>query len=183
MTNGVNVLLKGTSISDGIAIGRAFVYCDIHWQNHELYDIEGEQLDNEYDRVVQAISEVQKDLDLSAQRIEKDLTKGLADIFQAQKLILEDQKLLEEIHRELKEELVNAEQIVKIVFHRWSRKFKDVDNSIVSKRADDMDDLCRRLLKTLSGIRAHTLEDIPKDSVVVAKELLPSDTIFLSRYE
>ena len=181
MTNGVNAILKGTSISAGIAIGRAFVYRDINWRNHELYDIQKEQVDEEYDRVVQAISKVQKDLDLSAQRIEKDLTAELAEIFHAQKSILEDKKLLEEIRKELEDELVNAEQIVKIVFHRWIRKFRQVENVVISKRADDMDDLCRRLLKTLTGIRAHTLETIPDGSVLVAKELLPSDTIFLSR--
>ena len=181
MNRNANVVLVGKSISLGIATGKAFIYQDINWRNHELYDIEREQVDQEYERVRQAISEVKKDLNLSAQRIEKELTQELAEIFQAQESILNDPKILEEIRKEMEDELANAEQIVKLVFHRWVRKFRETDSATISKRADDMNDLCRRLLKTLTGIRAHTLERIPKGSVLVAKELLPSDTVFLSR--
>jgi phosphoenolpyruvate-protein kinase (PTS system EI component) len=36
-------------------------------------------------------------------------------------------------------------------------------------------------LLSLAGIHAHSLEDLPKNTVLVARRLLPSDTVFLSR--
>jgi phosphoenolpyruvate-protein kinase (PTS system EI component) len=56
-----------------------------------------------------------------------------------------------------------------------------MENAILRQRADDIADLSRRLLRALQGIHAHTLENMPDKSVLVAKRLLPSDTIFLSR--
>jgi phosphoenolpyruvate-protein kinase (PTS system EI component) len=44
-----------------------------------------------------------------------------------------------------------------------------------------IDDLSRRLLLSLAGIHAHSLENLPANTVLVARRLLPSDTVFLSR--
>ena len=38
-----------------------------------------------------------------------------------------------------------------------------------------------RLLLSLAGIHAHSLENLPANTVLVARRLLPSDTVFLSR--
>ena len=44
-----------------------------------------------------------------------------------------------------------------------------------------IDDLSRRLLLSLAGIHAHSLENLTANTVLVARRLLPSDTVFLSR--
>src|SRR5210317_738497 len=44
-----------------------------------------------------------------------------------------------------------------------------------------IDDLSRRFLLSLAGIHAHSLENLPANTVLVARRLLPSDTVFLSR--
>jgi phosphoenolpyruvate-protein kinase (PTS system EI component) len=48
--------------------------------------------------------------------------------------------------------------------------------------ANDIDDLSRRLLLALGGIYANSLESLPPHTVLVARHLLPSDTVFLSRH-
>ena len=176
-----NVKLVGSRISAGFAIGRAYIYRDILKETHDFYDIKRYQVAEEHDRIIRAMRAVGDDLGLSARRIEKELDTGLADIFRAQGAILSDEALAKELGNELKRELVNAEEAVKRVFHRWEVKFRQMGNDLLSQRADDMADLCRRLLRRLEGIHAHTLEEIPEESVLVAKQLLPSDTVFLSR--
>src|SRR5512147_1822798 len=47
--------------------------------------------------------------------------------------------------------------------------------------SDDIADLARQLLAALAGIHVHILESLPEGSVVVARRLLPSDTVVLSR--
>jgi phosphoenolpyruvate-protein phosphotransferase len=57
-----------------------------------------------------------------------------------------------------------------------------MDRDDLKQRGDDVADLARRLLLILQGIQAHTLEKMPEGCVLVARRLLPSDTVFLSRH-
>ncbi len=176
-----NMVLSGYAMSSGLAKGKAFLYQDILQRDHELYDITKHEVDDEYIRIEQAIKVVIHDLGLTADRIEEELDKDSADIFHVQKAVLCDPSLLNEIKKELCTELVNGEQIIKRVFHRWERKFREMEDEKFRQRADDIVDISSRLLRELSGIHAHILEDVPDGSILVAKRLLPSDTVFLSR--
>jgi phosphotransferase system enzyme I (PtsI) len=175
-----NIILTGSRISPGMAMGRAFVYQDILQRDYELYDIEEHQVAEEHRRIEQAIEEVRQDLQVSANRVEQELNTELAEIFRAQEVILSDVSLLEEILEELQQELVNAEYVMQRVLRRWERKFRIMEDVVLRQRADDMADLNRRLLRALQGIHAHILENLPENTVLVAKRLLPSDTVFLS---
>ena len=174
-------VLQGTAVSPGLAIGHAFIYTDILLRDHELYNIKpGNSLD-EYGRIEQAIFDVKHELTLSAERIEKELNAQIAGIFLSQVEILKDPQLLRDLRIELESSLVNAEQIVKSVLRRWELRFRQVQDELISYRADDIIDLNRRILRALTGIQAHTLERLPAGSIIVARRLLPSDTVFLSR--
>ena len=83
--------------------------------------------------------------------------------------------------RVLESELLNAEQVVRTVFRMLARRFRDIDDEVLRERGDDIDDLSRRLLQSLAGIHAHSLENLPVNTVLIARRLLPSDTVFLSR--
>ena len=87
----------------------------------------------------------------------------------------------DELKKVLETELINAEQVVRTVFRRLARRFRDMNNEVTRERGDDIDDLSRRLLLSLAGIHAHSLEKLPANTVLVARRLLPSDTVFLSR--
>jgi phosphotransferase system enzyme I (PtsI) len=164
-----NVRLKGTSISPGLAIGRAFVYQDILRRDHEQYNIERHQVDEEYEEIMRAIQQVEEELEYSAARIEKELKGELGDIFRAQCVLLRDPSLTQEMRKELEEELVNAEQVVKEVFRRWERRFREQSSTFIGQRADDVRDLGRRLLRTLQGIHANLLENVPEGSAIIAR--------------
>lgn len=176
-----NIKLSGHGISRGQAIGTAFVYRDILLHEHDLYDITKESLEIEYKRIEDAINDVVNELKESADQIEKDLDQSLADIFLAQKALLEDKALLEEFKKELESELINAEEVVKRVLRRIERRYAEMDNEVIRQRGEDLNDIARRLLRSLSGIKAHTLENLPEGSILVARHLVPSSTVFLSR--
>lgn len=173
--------LTGIQIAPGLARGQAFIYQDILQRDIELYDIEDDQVPEEHQRLTRAIDLVRDDLEMSASRVEEDFDRELADIFRAQQAMLDDVSLTKELLQELQQGLVNAEHITRRVLRRWERKFREQENARLSQRADDIADLSRRVLRALQGIHAHTLETMPDGSVLVARRLLPSDTIFLSR--
>ena len=177
-----NLTLFGTSISSGLAVGRAFVYRDILQRDHERYEIQSDEIDQEYGRIEQAIEEVRQDLELASERVGKDLNEELAAIFRAQEAMLCDPTLADDFRKELEQELVNAEQVVKTVFRRWERKFCEMPDETLSQRGDDVADVSRRVLRKLAGLQAHALEEMDAGSVLVARRLLSSDTVFLSRH-
>jgi phosphoenolpyruvate-protein phosphotransferase len=120
-------------------------------------------------------------LTIDAKKIEAKLGKNMADIFLAQEAILLDSSIVEDLKRTLEVERINAEHVVRMVFRLLARRFRGMDNEVLRERGDDIDDLSRRLLLSLAGIHAHTLEYLPANTVLVACRLLPSDTVFLSR--
>lgn len=173
--------LVGQGVSPGLAQGKAFVYRDVLQRDSELYAIDHAQVEKEKARIVDAIDDVRQSLTLDAQRMEARLGKKSADIFRAQEAILLDPFIVEELKRTVEAERINAEQVVRTVFRLLARRFRDMSNAMFRERGDDIDDLSRRLLLSLAGIYAHSLENLPANTVLVARHLLPSDTVFLSR--
>ena len=173
--------LVGKGVSAGLAKGKAFVYIDVLQRDSELYEIDPTQVGEELARIEEAIDNVRQNLSLDAKQIEDKLGKKSADIFLAQEAMLLDSSVVKKLKTTLKEELIDAEQAVRKVFRLLARRFRDMNNEVFQERGDDIDDLSRRLLLSLAGIHAHSLEDLPKNTVLVARRLLPSDTVFLSR--
>jgi phosphoenolpyruvate-protein phosphotransferase len=173
--------LVGKGVSPGLAEGRAVVYRDVLQRDSELYAIEQAQIGEEKTRIDKAIADVRQSLLIDAKQIEDKLGKQSADIFLAQEAMLLDSSVAEELKRFLEAECINAEQVVRTVFRLLARRFRDMNNEALRERGDDIDDLSRRLLLSLAGIHAHSLETLPANTVLVARRLLPSDTVFLSR--
>jgi phosphoenolpyruvate-protein phosphotransferase len=124
---------------------------------------------------------VLQDLSVSAERVEEELEATMADIFRAHQEILRDVSLANEIRAEVEREFVNAEHALQRVFGRWEGKFRAMEDDTFKQRGDDMVDLGRRLLRSLTGVHAHSLEKMPEGSILIASRLLPSDTTFFSR--
>jgi phosphotransferase system enzyme I (PtsI) len=173
--------LVGNGVSPGLAKGKAFIYRDVLQRDSELYVIDRTQIGEEKARIEKAITDVRQGLNIDAKRIEGKLGKHSANIFLAQEAILLDSFVVEEMKRILEAKLINAEQVVRTVFRLLARRFRDMSNEVLRERGDDIDDLSRRLLLSLGGIHAHSLENLPANTVLVARRLLPSDTVFLSR--
>ena len=178
---GIMLTLVGEGVSPGLAKGKAFVYIDVLKRDSELYKVDNAQVDEEKARIDKAIDDVRQSLTIDAKQIESQLGKGSADIFLAQKTMLLDPSVVEELKRTLEAERINAEQVVRTVFRLLAGRFRELNDEVLRERGDDIDDLSRRLLLALAGIHAHSLENLPANTVLVARRLLPSDTVFLSR--
>lgn len=172
--------LKGEPLSGGLARGIAFIYRDILETQQVTYDIGEKHVEAEYRRILDALESVRKLLLDSSKRVESEMGRHVADIFMAQVEMLADPQLRGDLEKILREKRLNAERVVEMVFHEWSDKFRASHSRMLNERADDIDDLYRRMLGVLSGVQAHRLEKLPANTILVAHRLLPSDTVFLS---
>ncbi len=160
--------LVGKGVSPGLAKGTAFVYVDVLQRDSELSQIDPAEVGEEQARIERAIDDVRQSLTIDAKHIEDKFDKSSADIFRAHEAILLDPSVVEELRKTLEAERINAEQVVRMVFRRLAGKFRKMDNEVFRERGDDIEDLSRRLLRSLAGIHAHSLENLPADSVLVA---------------
>lgn len=173
--------LQGAGISPGLAIGTAFVYRDLLQRDIETHGIERDAAAEETARLDEAVDEVLANLEDTADRVEAEIDAEHAAIFHAHVEMLRSGSIRRELRKELETELLSAEQVVKRVLHRIQQRFHDTAQPALQERADDIADLACQLLAALAGIHVHVLETLPEGSIVVAKRLLPSDTVVLSR--
>lgn len=176
-----NQCLTGRGLSPGLAQGITFIHVDVSDLPSEHYDIEAHEVDRELARLDKAMTRIATDLTILTSQVEKEMDATLASIFEAHSMMLNDASLKEELRKEIKNEMVSASSAVRTVFRRWERRFRSMEAEIARQKGDDIADLRRRLMSSLAGIRSHALENLPPGSVLVARRLLPSDTICLGR--
>lgn len=173
--------LSGKKISPGLGEGQTFVYRDVMDLLDEFYEIDETDCEPELERLDHALERIANDLRTLADRVEAEIDSNLSGVFHAHLAMVQDASLRAEVEKEIKDELVSAGSAVRTVFRRWERRFQGMDAEVSKQKADDIQDVARRLVSALAGVHAHALENMPRGSVLVANRLLPSDTVFLAR--
>lgn len=172
--------IQGNSIVSGIAQGTSYIYEEV-LKNINVYTIDEKEIENELNRFYNAIENVKNNLNEMSSIVEKELNKEHAAIFDFHKLILEDKKFIKEIEDELRERLLNIESIINYAFSRREKRFKALSDDVFKQKADDISDLKQKIIFALKGIEKSRLAHVPKNSIIFAKKLVPSDTIHLKR--
>src|SRR4030095_4282304 len=126
------------------------------------------------------VIQVEAELEESAHRVSEQIDPSLAEIFRAQRLMLEGLLASNEFETEMRESLTSAAEAVKSVFRKWEAKFAAIQDETLRQRADDILDLARRVLRQLEGADAFGLATMPAGSVLVTQRLLPSDVVAIS---
>lgn len=173
--------LSGKTLAPGLGFGKVFIYRDVLTRLDEFYAIEEHQIEEESQRFERAVATVTEDLASLSGRVKKEIDRHLSEVFQAHIAIVQDISLQNEVYKEIREELVSAGMAVSSVFRRWEMRFRSMEANIAVQKGDDINDLARRLVSSLAGVRGHALENIPLGSVLIANRLLPSDTVCLAR--
>ena len=173
--------LSGKMLSPGKGMGKTYIYRNTLDRLDEFYDINEDQVDEEINRYDEAVQNINAELTSLSKQIKSEINTKLSMVFQTHMAIMQDADLNNDIHSEIRKELVSAGTSVKTVYRRWIRRFEKTEINSVIQKTDDLRDLVRRIIFSLAGVRAHALESMPDGSVLVAKRLLPSDTIFLAR--
>jgi phosphoenolpyruvate-protein phosphotransferase len=174
------IRFEGKGLSPGLARGTAYVYVDVLESRQTTRPVPEHLVGAEYGRILDALDAVRRHLADAAEKVGSGMGKEMADIFLAHQAMLNDPQLAADLEAALREKRINAERIVELVFRRWSRRFRAAPSPMLNERADDIDDLYRRMVGVLAGVQAHRLESLPEGSLLVARRLLPSDTVFLS---
>jgi phosphoenolpyruvate-protein phosphotransferase len=181
MRDKFNIKISGRATSAGLAAGAAFVHRNLLDALSVPRAISTHEVSEELERVDRALETVLEDLKVSAFRIEAHSGPKLAAIFGAHEAMLQDSSLRQEIRDQIKHELVGAAQALARVFRHWQEKFRAKPQEALQERADDLADLEGRLLREIAGVKTTALESMPSGRILVARRLLPSETVILPR--
>jgi phosphotransferase system enzyme I (PtsI) len=163
---------KGLGVSEGIVIGQVL---RMHDGTQHVYQwrIEPADVEAESRRFRAAVSLASRQvLDIKEQAAER-FGEDHAYIFDAHLLLLEDEKLIGDIERHIKAEHVNAEWAVKVIGDRLLYLYSEIKDDYLRERGSDIEDVMRRLLVALSGVRSQN-RTLSEEAVIVSQDLLPS---------
>lgn len=105
---------------------------------------------------------------------------AVSDIFAAHLEIAGDFTLQEGVEAKISGEQKNAEMAVSETIEELSAIFEAMDDAYMRERSADIQDIGKRFLACLKGAALPDLGSIQEESIIVAKDLYPSDTVKLN---
>jgi len=92
------------------------------------------------------------------------------------KMYEEDEDLLMEVQDKIKGEKMPAARALKEGIDEYCEMISQLDDAYLRERAADLQDIGKRWLKNLLGMKIHDLSNLEPGTIVVTEDLTPSDT-------
>ena len=170
--------LRGIGVSAGVVTGGVF-----RWNTEvELVaecDLDVSEVDGELRRFEEALDRTREQIHAIQQQVTDVIGVEGSQIFDAHILVVDDPVLTEEVRDRVRRELQNVECILNRVADRYVQAMEAVDDDYLRDRAGDIRDVTRRILRNLSGDAGQAPVHNASSSIVVAPDLLPSETASL----
>jgi phosphotransferase system enzyme I (PtsI) len=174
--------LIGVPVSLGIAIGKAFLYyVEKDLPEISRYSIRKNQVEAEIKRLKAAKEEAEAEIRALHDRALRGMSKEHAAIFAAHLMMLEDVDFAEQILIRIKETQENAEWAVYDSARTLMQKMLSSSDPLFRERAEDINDVSRRVLSHLLSVKKISLSDLAEDVILVAHNLLPSEVLTMNR--
>ncbi|MGI9255806.1 MAG: phosphoenolpyruvate--protein phosphotransferase [Salinispira sp.] len=164
--------IQGIGIGKRKALGRAYRYVrsSVKIQRKTITELAAERR-----RLSASADNARANLSALADGLRSTDEHG-ADILVAQMEFLDDPGYLGEIENIIETEKINAEAAVDAVCGTLVQEFMEIDDEYFRERASDIKDISSKLIADLSGVSLSSLSDIRESVIIVAEDLLPSDT-------
>lgn len=172
-------IFKGKPVSPGVAIGKVYQYKAFACSVFETYVQPGDE-----PSTLSAYTDAVKTVDAELVAIIGDLSgqdRDKAKIFEAHREILADDELDGEIQSAILQQRQAADFAVDRVYTQSAVLLSHVPDANIAARAADIRDVRNRILRVLHKEKEQNLSLLPSPCVVVAHDLLPSDTATMDR--
>jgi phosphotransferase system enzyme I (PtsI) len=175
-------LLRGIAVSPGVAVGPALV---VRWEVPNVPEeaIRPDQVEGEIARLREALAFARERVGLVRQRAAERAGPEEARIFDAQLMILEDQELIGETERLIRENHFSAERAFELKMLEWRGLWMTHGSTLLRERLIDLTDVEIRVLTRLLGVDEPDVLAAGADGpvILVARDLTPSITVQLDR--
>lgn len=168
-------IFNGITGSPGISIGKVFFH-DEEKLIIPKYNISKNHINVELSRFKEAILRASEELD----KLKKSLKKN-KNIIDSHLMMINDPDFIESVELIIQEEGKNVEWVLLQVIDEKVEKLKTSDNEYLKERRHDFYDISKRILSHLLYSERRSLYNIAEKVIIVAHNLMPSDTISLNK--
>ncbi|MCX5787068.1 MAG: phosphoenolpyruvate--protein phosphotransferase [Elusimicrobia bacterium] len=172
------IVIKGVPASPGIAMGKAYILEDEEIVVNRV-EIAKERIRIEVKRFKQALDATNRDLDQAESKVLKTLGKEHAKLIDTHRLILSDPLITKDVPRRILDESVNAEFALSEALDAVNETFEKIEDEFFRERRHDLFDVGKRLLSHLLKQEKRSLAEVDNPCILIARNLLPSDTVNL----
>lgn len=170
-------MYHGIGASKGYGIGRVTIYreADLRYTPKSDCDAQTEKM-----RLNDALKLFFEKNERLRTRVRETAGESAAEIILGHMMMMKDPYMCSEIEKRIDAGQC-AEAAVEAVCDLFIAMFSAVDDEMTKQRATDVKDIKSEMLALLLGVHTVDLSDLPKDTVLVAKELTPSMTACINR--
>ncbi len=175
-------MIKGIPASGGIGIGKAVLY-KAPENTDALKGLKLTETEKEKD-----IARLNKALEATGLYFEATKVKALqvlgqkeAQMFEAYKMVLKDPIFNDMVTENINKRLFCAEAAVLKAVEEIQAMFSAIDNEYMKQRAEDVMHVGNYILDFLLGRERIDLSHLNEDTILVARDLTPADTIGLDK--
>ena len=172
--------LTGIGASSGIGIGRAFVH-RVEQPMVARRRLMHSRVEREVDRFLNALYQVGEQIRRTRRLVELEHGPDLARIFDVQLAMLEDKQIKDQTVTRIRQELSPAESAFSSTMAGHKQTFEKIENEYLRARVGDVRDIEHQVLVRLAGGELGGLQSIRANTIVVARDLLPSEAVQLGR--
>ena len=172
--------LSGIAVSQGIAIGRAYVITNTAMETlHYLVPEEG--IESEVKRLQTALTVVREELVSLRAALPEDAPAELGALIEVHAMILADEMFSKELFNIIRTRRYNAEWALMTQIEELSAKFDNITDPYLRERKTDLEQVAERIIKALTGeqeekpVSTENSEQV--DLVVVAYNVSPADML------
>ena len=167
--------LTGIGASEGVAIGKVLLFTEEEMIIPEVKD-ENSTIEAELTKLEDGLKKSKTQLIAIREKVKEKMGEDKAAIFDGHILLLEDEDLIMEVEDKIKGEGLPAAKALHDGINEYCEMISKLDDPYLRERAADLQDIGKRWLKNLLGIRIKDLSDLEPNTVVVTYDLTPSDT-------
>ena len=170
--------LNGIPASPGIASGPVYFF-----QETEL-KIEKRAITDPSDELVrfeEAMQIALEQIKVIRAKAESETSSEEAAIFDAHAMFLQDPTLLDAVRQAIEQQAINAETAVDEAVEAHAQTLESLDDEYIRARAADIRDVGHRVTSILLGIEQVDLSNLDQPSIIIARDLTPSDTVRLDK--
>ena len=156
------VVFKGIGVSPGIVSGKAHLYNCQDMQT-PLFKVATQKLQ------AQEVKRFKESLKVSGQELldikEKiNAKEGLEPLFiDVHIMIIKDRMFIREVVQNIRERKINAEWALKLTLSKYRKIFNKMEDEYLRERIKDLEYVCERILRNLSGRKCEKISDINED--------------------
>ena len=173
--------IAGLPTARGFVAGPVFIYRGDGDVPVPEYVIEPGREGDELLRLKRALCDTKRDIENLISVLRQRAGREDVKVFECHLMMLEDFTLLDETEQYILRDKINAEAAVRKTAVNARAQFGRMNDAYFRERVRDLDDVERRLLKSLTGFGGNPHLELKAPAIVVADDLTPSETVQLPR--